>query len=170
MAGGATGALLLLLSPDGTFERVVPFLVAAAALLLLAQPRVRALRSRHTAPAEGRWLLPVGTYAIGVYGGYFGAAAGVMLLALLLVGTEATLVRANALKNVLLWLANGVAAVGFALFADVRWAAAAPLAAGFLAGGWLGPAVARRVPARGLRITIGLLGLGLAVRLWLLAG
>ncbi len=165
VAGGATGALLLLLTPPDTFERVVPALIAVAALLLLGQPRVRRLHEAHVGDG-GRWLLPVGTYAIGVYGGYFGAAAGVMLLALLLVATEATLVRANALKNVLLWMANGVAAVGFAVLADVRWGAALPLAAGALLGGALGPAAARHLPARGLRITIGLAGLGLAVRLW----
>lgn len=168
VAGGATGAALLLVTPAGAFERIVPFLVGLASLLLLAQPRVRQLR-RETVGDGARWLVPAGTYVIGVYGGYFGAAAGVMLLALLLVATEETLVRANALKNVLLWMANGVAAVGFALLADVRWSAAAPLAVGCLLGGALGPAVARRIPATPLRLAVAVAGLGLAVRLWVSA-
>lgn len=168
VAGGATGAGVLLLTPAGAFERVVPFLVGLASLLLLAQPRVRRLR-RETIGDGGRWLVPTGTYLIGVYGGYFGAAAGVMLLAVLLVATEETLVRANALKNILLWMANGVAAIGFALLADVQWTAAAPLAVGCLVGGALGPAVARRVPETPLRLVVALAGIGLAVRLWMTA-
>lgn len=168
VAGGATGALLLLVTPDGAFERIVPFLVGLASLLLLAQPRVRRLR-REAVGDGSRWLVPVGTYLIGVYGGYFGAAAGVMLLALLLVATEETLVRANALKNVLLWMANGVAALGFVLLADVQWSAAAPLAVGCLLGGALGPAVARRIPETPLRLVVALAGIGLAVRLWVTA-
>lgn len=169
VAGGASGALLLLATPPGTFERIVPFLVALASLLLLAQPRVRTLRREHLGDGV-RGALPLGSYLIGVYGGYFGAAAGVMLLALLLVLTDDTLVRANALKNVVLWMANGIAAVGFALFADVQWTAAAPLAIGFLAGGALGPAVARLVPEAPLRLVVALSGIGLAVRLWITAG
>lgn len=168
VAGGASGAALLLVTPDGAFERIVPFLVALASLLLLAQPRVRQLR-RETVGDGATWLIPVGTYVIGVYGGYFGAAAGVMLLAVLLVATEETLVRANALKNILLWMANGVAALGFALLADVQWSAAAPLAVGCLLGGALGPAAARRIPATPLRIVVALAGLGLAARLWVSA-
>jgi uncharacterized membrane protein YfcA len=164
VAGGATGAALLLLTPGGAFERLVPALVALASLLLLAQPQVRRLRARHT-PTGGTALVTAGTYAIGIYGGYFGAAAGVMLLALLLVATDDTLVRANALKNVLLWMANAVAAVGFALLADVRWSAALPLGAGCVRGGLLGPAVTRRLPPTVVRVAVALAGLGLAVRL-----
>jgi uncharacterized membrane protein YfcA len=168
VAGGITGAALLLVTPAGAFERIVPFLVGLASLLLLAQPRVRRLR-RETVGDGGRWLVPAGTYVIGVYGGYFGAAAGVMLLALLLVATEETLVRANALKNILLWMANGVAAIGFALLADVQWTAAAPLALGCLLGGSLGPAAARRIPETPLRVVVAVAGLGLAVQLWVTA-
>ena len=104
-------------------------------------------------------------YAISVYGGYFGAAAGVMMLALLMTGLAEGLPRANALKNVVLGSANAVAAVGFAVFGPVHWLIAVPLALGFLAGGWLGPRVARRLPAGPLRVAIALAGLGLAVRL-----
>lgn len=168
VAGGSTGAVLLLITPADAFERVVPFLVGLASLLLLTQPWVRRLR-RERVGAGGRWVVPTATYVISVYGGYFGAAAGVMLLAVLLVLTDETLVRANALKNVLLGMANAVAALGFVVFADVRWAAALPLALGFLAGGALGPAVARRVPATPLRVVVAAAGMGLAVRLWITA-
>jgi len=77
------------------------------------------------------------------------------------------LASVNAVKNVVSGLANAAAALGFALFGPVRWAAALPLAAGFLAGGWVGPALVRRLPARALRLGVGLCGLALAVRLGL---
>ena len=88
-----------------------------------------------------------------------------LLLALLLVGLPVSLLEGNALKNVLLGLANGVAAVGFAVVGPVDWAAVAPLAVGLLAGSGIGPAVARRLPATALRIGIGVAGLGLAAAL-----
>ena len=170
--GGALGALLLLAVPPGVFEAVVPWLIAFASLALLAQPRIRAwaLRTgRSGAAGSGRRSLPVlaATFAVSVYGGYFGAAAGVLLLALLLLADGGELLRANALKNVLLLAANGVAAVGFALLGPVSWAAAAPLAVGCLLGGLAGPWVGRRVPTDALRVVIALAGLGLALRLGL---
>jgi hypothetical protein len=104
-------------------------------------------------------------FSIAVYGGYFGAAAGVMVLALMLVATGETLARSNAFKNVLLGIANATAALGFILLGPVDWAAAAPLALGLLAGGRLGPVVVRRSDATVLRVVIGLAGLALAVKL-----
>jgi uncharacterized membrane protein YfcA len=100
-----------------------------------------------------------------VYGGYFGAGAGVMLLALLLHSTDEDLPRANAMKNVVLGLANGVASVAFMLFGPVRWSAVVPLGLGLFAGGRLGPAIVRRAPADRLRVLIALAGVGLAVKL-----
>jgi uncharacterized protein len=163
LMGGAVGAALLLLTPPGAFELIVPFLVGGAALTLLLQPRIRAAaeRARHrTGPA-----VVVGIFAVSIYGGYFGAAAGVLMLALLLVGLPISLLVGNALKNVLLGVANAVAAVGFALFGPVQWWAAVPMAVGVLIGSWLGPMVARMLPERALRIAIGLAGLALAVAL-----
>ncbi|MEJ8280823.1 sulfite exporter TauE/SafE family protein [Pseudonocardia spirodelae] len=160
--GGATGAGLLLLTPAGGFERIVPFLVAAAALLLLRPPRAGEPRP----PGRG---VTLGVFGVAVYGGYFGAAAGVMMLALTMSLPGATLLRANALKNVLTWAANAVAAVGFAVFGHVAWAAVPALALGLLLGGRLGPVVARRLPARAVRIGIAVAGLGLAVRLFVQA-
>jgi uncharacterized protein len=169
--GGAAGAALLLLTPSDTFEAVVPLLVACASVVLLLQPRIRAFAERRAATrparAPGRidpWC-HAALFAVAVYGGYFGAAAGVLLLAVLLVGLPVSLLQGNALKNVLLGLANAAAAVGFVLAGPVVWTAAAPMAVGLLAGSWLGPAAARRLPATGLRIGIGVAGLGLAVAL-----
>ena len=142
--GGAAGAGLLLLTSPDTFERIEP------------------------EPGHGRRAGPrllVSIFLVGVYGGYFGAAAGVVLLAVLLAATSDTLPRANALKNVVLGIANATAAVAFALLAEVDWVAAIPLALGLLAGARLGPVIVRRSDARLLRTIIGLLGLGLAVKL-----
>ncbi|WP_281689184.1 sulfite exporter TauE/SafE family protein [Pseudonocardia thermophila] len=163
LVGGASGAGLLLLTPPGTFERIVPVLVGGAAIVLLLQPWIRG-RIDPTTRASGP-AVAAGILAVTVYGGYFGAAAGVLMLALLLVGLPVTLLQGNAIKNVLLGLANAVAAVGFAVLADVQWWAVAPLAVGLFVGSFAGPAVARRVPTAALRTGIGLAGLGLAVAL-----
>jgi uncharacterized membrane protein YfcA len=101
-----------------------------------------------------------------VYNGYFGAGAGVMVLALLLVTVEGHLARANALKNMLVGGASVVSAVAFAAFAPVDWSAVAPLGVGMFAGSTLGPRVARRLPPRLLRLLVALLGIGLAIQLW----
>jgi uncharacterized membrane protein YfcA len=104
-----------------------------------------------------------------VYIGYFGAAGGILLLATLTRLWPDSLVRSNALKNIANGFANTVAAATFALLGHVDWAVVPPLAAGFLAGGWVGPALARRVPARILRIVVGCCGLAIAARLALTA-
>lgn len=167
LLGGAAGAGLLLLTPPGAFEAVVPVLIAAASVVLLLQPRIRRFAERRSSGPGQRPnpLVIAGMFGVAVYGGYFGAAAGVLLLALLLVGLPVTLLQGNALKNVLLGLANAVAAVGFAVAGPVHWAAVPPMAVGLLAGSRIGPAVARRLPATGLRIAIAVAGLGLAAAL-----
>jgi hypothetical protein len=170
VAGGACGAGLLLLTPPGVFERLVPFLVGGASLVLLLGGRTRMTdpgavpTAVHGGPRR-QLLVGAGVAAVSVYGGYFGAAAGVLMLALLTTMLPETLIRANGLKNLLLGLANIVAAAGFAMFGPVSWTHALPLATGLLAGSWTGPAVARRVPSGPLRVAIGLAGLGLAVKL-----
>jgi uncharacterized membrane protein YfcA len=165
--GGAVGALLLLLTPAGAFERIVPFLIAGASAAILVQRPPRELAaegSRHPGHDDPSWL-PLGTFAIGIYGGYFGAAAGVLMLAMFLLVTGEGVPRSNALKNVVLGVANSVAAIGYAFFADVDWLAVLPLGIGFLAGASLGPAVVRRVPQTALRRAVAVAGLGLAVHL-----
>jgi uncharacterized membrane protein YfcA len=168
--GGATGAALLLLTPSSAFERIVPVLIAGASAAILVQrpPRELALEGARKHPGRAhddpRWL-PVGTFVIAIYGGYFGAAAGVMLLAMLLLGTGEGLPRSNAMRNVVLGLANAVAAVAFIALAPVAWSAALPLAIGLFAGSRIGPWVVRRAPQTTLRRVISLAGFGLAVHL-----
>jgi uncharacterized membrane protein YfcA len=163
--GGAAGGTLLLVTPSGSFELAVPWLVALGSVSMLARRRLVRV------PAGGAHYhgpgLVAGTALIGVYGGYFGAGAGVMLLALLLHATDWDLPRANAIKNVVLGVANSIAAIAFALFGPVRWSAVLPLGLGLFLGGRVGPAVVRRAPADGLRIAIGVAGLGLALKLGL---
>jgi uncharacterized protein len=166
-AGGACGAALLLTTPAGAFELVVPWLVGGASLVLLAQPRLARPRGGTRPAGERRPGVLAGLFAVAVYGGYFGAGAGVLILALLAATVSETLVRLNAVKTLISSLANVAAAVGFAVLGPVDWAAVAPLAAGFLLGGWLGPAVVRRLPEGILRTGIGLAGLALAVKLGL---
>ncbi|GGM02093.1 sulfite exporter TauE/SafE family protein [Nakamurella endophytica] len=171
--GGAVGGTLLLTTPSSAFDVVVPYLVALASVLLLAAPRIRTLRSAATHPERPRPAAHTGPVVAGglflayVYGGYFGAAAGVMVLALLVVGTDLVLPRATALRNLLMGAANATAAVLFAVSGDVRWAAVLPLGIGCLVGGALGPTLVRRVPPTVLRVVVALAGLALAVRLWL---
>jgi uncharacterized membrane protein YfcA len=114
---------------------------------------------------ERGWLPRLMVFAVAVYMGYFGAAGGILMLAVLIRTLQQSLARTNAVKNVIAGLANTVAGVGFAIFGPVRWTAVVPLAAGFLIGGWTGPSLVRRLPARGLRIFIAVSGLLLAV--WL---
>jgi uncharacterized membrane protein YfcA len=161
VAGGGAGSALLLLAPAATFEFVVPWLIAGASLAILL-PRRAADAEPH--PRDG-WMLAGGVALVGVYGGYFGAAAGIVLLALLLAMTPDTFAQGSAAKNVLLGAANAVAAVAFALFGPVHWLAVLPLGVGLFVGGRLGPAVIRRSPPAALRGVIAALGLGLAVHL-----
>jgi uncharacterized membrane protein YfcA len=165
--GGAAGAALLLLTPASAFEAVAPVLIGAASLLLVVQPKITALTARPG--GERSWPLRGALSAAAVYIGYFGAAGGIIILAVLSAMLDQPMARTNAVKNVLNGLANAAAAVVFALFGPVRWAAVAPLAAGFLVGGWIGPALVRRLPGQALRIAIGTGGIILAVRLGIAA-
>ncbi|WP_235564545.1 sulfite exporter TauE/SafE family protein [Modestobacter sp. Leaf380] len=167
MAGGVAGAALLLTTPPSAFEAVVPFFIAAASVLILLQRPPRELASDGTAearrhPRRALWAMGAGVAAVSVYGGFFGAASGVLLLAVLLLTTGETVARGNALKNTVSGASNLLAAIGFALFADVAWAAVLPLAAGLFVGGVLGPPLVRRLPGLWLRRGIGVAGLVLA--------
>ena len=167
-AGGAAGATLLLFTPPGAFARVVPFLVVLGSLALLAQPR---LAARYEGQARHRTLVLLpGLLVVQVYGGYFGAGSGVMTLALVLFTVDQHLATANALKNMLIGAGVLVSALILMVAGPVDWAAVAPLAAGLFAGSMIGPRLARRIPAGVLRWLVVLLGLGLAVRLWLAPG
>ncbi len=161
--GGGAGAALLLLTPPQTFVRAAPVLIGAASLVLLARPGPG--RRSHHAPAERSPLLVAGVFCVAIYIGYFGAAGGILMLAILTAMMAEPIARSNAVKNMIGALANAVAALGFALFGQVDWVAVVPLAAGFLAGGWAGPALVRRLPGRALRILVAVCGLGVAVKL-----
>ena len=164
LAGGTVGALLLLATPSESFEQIVPFLIALASLAILVRRRL-VTAAEHDSHRHDRRAVIAGTGVIGIYGGYFGAGAGVMMLALFLWAMPDPLPRVNAFKNVVLGVANGVAALIFISVGDVRWSAVVPLGAGVLVGGRLGPVVVRRVDPTALRLVIGLAGLGLAVKL-----
>ena len=164
VVGGACGAALLLTTPPGVFERLVPVLIAAASVVLLLAPRLR----RDLPPGAGHRPGPfvqAGIFLVSVYAGYFGAAAGVIMLAILTAVSHEPLARINAAKNLIAGAANAVAAVVFAVIGPVHWVAAPALALGSLAGGWLGPKIVRRVPARPLQTAIAVAGLGLAAKL-----
>ena len=168
--GGVTGGALLMLTPSDAFERIVPALIALASTAMLFAPPPSELAAEGAADRQRRphrdprWL-PLGTFTVAIYGGYFGAAAGVLMLAMYLLTTGEGLPRGNALRNVVLGAANAVAAVGFVVLGSVAWAAALPLAIGLFVGGRLGPGIVRRVPQTLLRRVVALAGLALAVHL-----
>ncbi len=161
--GGATGAAVLLLAPPAAFGLVVPVLIGAASVVLLVQPMIGALSPRPDAERSPRRL--AGVFCAAVYIGYFGAAGGVLMIALLGTMISESLIRLNALKNAILGGANAVASVIFAVFAPVHWLFVPPLAVGFLIGGYTGPRLVRRLPVKALRLFVALCGLVLAVKL-----
>jgi uncharacterized protein len=197
--GGGVGAALLLVTPPGTFERVAPVLIGGASLILLMLPErtARGARgdwlgsaARDGAARDGAgrdgaggggagrsgWrprrhtaALLAALFCASIYIGYFGAGGGIVMLAAISATLAEPLIRANAVKNVVTGLANLVAAIGFSLFGHVDWAVVPALAAGFLLGGWTGPALVRRLPPRLLRVLIALAGVAIAVKLGLSA-
>ena len=162
--GSLVGAGLLLSLSDSAFDVVVPVLVGAAGLLVLAQPLVARLAQRDPAAAPSRATGPASA-AVGVYSGYFGAAQGVMLIGVLGVLAPQPLRRLNAVKNVLAVTANGVAGVVYAFVAPVDWPAVLLLAVGSACGGPIGAVLARRIPPGPLRLGIATVAIVVAVRL-----
>lgn len=174
LAGALTGAYLLLHLPASTFEMVVPVLLALAIVLVIGQPFLQR-HMRRRAAAAGRdqaemtrartAAVIISTYLIGVYGGYFAAAQGVMLVAVMGALLPETLQRVNALKNLLSLTVNIVAATAYAIvaFHEISWAAAGLIAAGTLCGGFIGARVGRRLPAPALRAIIVVLAI---VAIW----
>jgi uncharacterized protein len=166
VAGGIAGAVLLLVLPSSVFRHVVPALILVACVLVALQPRLSAhLSERGDRHAHGGPALFGSVFVTGVYGGYFGAAQGVILLSLLGIFFADDLQRLNAAKNVLAVLVNGVAALLFMVFAHIAWEAAGLLAAGSVVGGQVGGIVGRRLPAPLLRGVIIAVGVAAAVAL-----
>ena len=165
LLGAVTGALLLLVLPARAFEAIVPALIGLALVLVLAGPWLqRKAAARHTGTGRrgpgANALLVGGVYVAGVYGGYFGAAQGVLLVGVMSVLMTEPLQRINGFKNVLGTVVNAVAAVTFIIVAPdkVDWVVAALIAVGALAGGWVGAHVGRRLPPQALRAIIVLIG------------
>ena len=164
LSGGVVGAAALLLLPERLFEAIVPCFIALSLVLVVAQPRLGAALVR-VRPREGEqpraWAVAA-VFAAGVYGGYFGAAQGILLLAILGAALRDHLQRINALKVVLAGLVNTVAGVVFAFVADVAWWPAALIAIGSIAGGWLGARYGRRLDEahlRGLVVAVGVVAI-----------
>ncbi|MEV4188050.1 sulfite exporter TauE/SafE family protein [Streptosporangium canum] len=164
IAGSLIGGVLLLFMPADTFNVVVPILIGLACVLVVVQPRLNkwlSARREDPHPHGGPWLW-IGVFAAGIYGGYFGAAQGVLLIGLLGSFLDDDLQRVNAAKNVLSLLVNGTAAVLFILVAEVDWRAVALVAVGATIGGFLGAKVGRKLPAsvlRGFIVCIGILAI-----------
>lgn len=173
LVGGVVGALLLLILPSEAFGAIVPVLVGLGVVLVAFQPRIngwlaerrrRAGGEAGTEPvpdserADAGWLWP-SVAATGVYGGYFGAAQGILLVAVLGLGSADPVHRANATKNVLAAVVNGVAAVVFIAVADVDWLVAGLIAGGSVVGALVGARVGRRLPAAVLRGVIVVVGI-----------
>lgn len=167
VVGGVAGAVLLLTTPGDVFRRVVPFLILLACALLLLQPRLaKAVQGRAAARStDHAVVLQSSVLLAAVYGAYFGAGLGVLLLGVLGVFLAERLQRVNALKNVLSLTINAVALVAFGIFGPVAWDAVLVVAVASLLGGYAGARVARRIPASVLRAGVVLYGVVVAVLL-----
>ncbi|QIG43142.1 sulfite exporter TauE/SafE family protein [Nocardioides anomalus] len=170
LIGGIVGGVLLLVLPADAFSAIVPVLVGLGIVLVLFQPRISAWTARrHEAagaaprnPTYGAWWVWPAVLLAGVYGGYFGAAQGVLLMGIMGVGIPETLQRLNGLKNVLAAIVNAVAGLLFAVVADVDWRIVALIGIGSVIGGQLGATVGRRLPApvlRGVIVVVGAVAL-----------
>ncbi|WP_182376366.1 sulfite exporter TauE/SafE family protein [Nocardioides sp. WS12] len=186
-SGGVLGAVLLLVLPPDAFEAVVPVLILLGVTLVALQPRLSAMvaaraERRGTTDGDsdaelitGAWWVSVAVFGTGVYGGYFGAAQGVILMGILGIGVTDALQRLNGVKNVLVAVVNGVAGLIFVavaelgLFgieADVDWLVVAVIAVGAVIGGFLGAAVGRKLPSvalRGIIVVVGLVAVTVIV-------
>jgi uncharacterized membrane protein YfcA len=165
LAGGTAGALLLLTTSSATFESVVPWLVLGAAALFAAQPLLRRILDRDAPPRPRPVLLVAGVFAASVYGGYFGAAMGVMFLAVLGLALPVSLAHTSGLRAVLSMIVNGTAAVVFLIHGGLAWEAVGFLALGSLFGGFAGARLALALPAPALRVVVVVIAVGTAVKL-----
>jgi len=166
VCGGTCGAILLLSLPASAFKAIVPVFIAIALVLIVLQPRLAAaIEHRRHAHGKPGPFVTLGVFASGVYGGYFGAAQGIMVLAILGLAIDEELQRLNALKVVLTGLVNFVAGVIFIFAAHIAWVAALLIAVGSTIGGVIGSRYGRRLPAPALRGLIVVVGIIAIVRL-----
>jgi uncharacterized membrane protein YfcA len=165
--GAAAGAVLLLVLPSSAFDTIVPALIALGVLLVVVGPAIsRRVAARAEArggmPDHGVWWVWPAVLGAGVYGGYFGAAQGVLLMAILGIGVADTMQRHNATKNALSLVVNAVAAVVFLFVAHLDWRAVALIAVGSVIGGQIGSTVGRRLPPgvlRGVIVVVGVVAI-----------
>jgi uncharacterized membrane protein YfcA len=167
LLGGITGAVLLLVLPASAFKAIVPGFIALALVLTVLQPRIARWLEGRKIDVERRGSLAtaLAVFLTGVYGGYFGAAQGILLLAILGVALAQDLHRTNALKNVLAGLVNGVAGIYFVFAAHVAWAPAAIIAVSAIIGAQLGARYGRRLRPEVLRGLIVLVGVAAILQL-----
>jgi uncharacterized membrane protein YfcA len=165
--GGITGAVLLLVLPASAFKDVVPAFIAVALVLTVLQPRLNRRLAQRTDTRGGRasLLVLLAVYITGVYGGYFGAGQGILLLAILGVALPQSLHHSNGLKNVLAGSVNGVAGVYFIFAAHVEWAPAAIIAVTSVIGAQIGARYGRRLHPNALRALIVVVGIAAIVDL-----
>jgi uncharacterized membrane protein YfcA len=164
--GGLTGSILLLWLPSTVFTKVVVVLIMIALTLVVVQPRLsRWLASRGHAGTHVTAPLMVLVGVTGIYGGYFGAAQGIILIALLSIFLADDLQRLNGAKNVLAMTVNLVASVTFIIAAEVNWAVVLCIAIGSVIGGQLGARVGRKLDPRALRAVIVIVGVWALIRL-----
>jgi uncharacterized protein len=182
LCGGLLGAILLLVLPAGAFKAIVPALIGLALVMVVFQPRLsklvaarQAARAPEGAPtgepggdaaaAAGGPVLWVLVFLSGVYGGYFGAAQGVLLIGFMGVAFTDSMQRINAVKNVLAGLVNGIASIVFVLSTHIDWGVAGLIAAGAILGGQFGARIGRKLPPWGLRAVIICVGTAALVKL-----
>ena len=169
ITGSTIGAVLLLVLPAGAFRAIVPALIVLALVLVVFGPRItRAMADRGRAAADQvRWPLWLATFGTGIYGGYFGAAQGVLMMAFFGLMLHETMQRQNALKNILAGTVNLIAAIVFVASSHIDWTAAGLIAAGSVVGGVLGAKVGRRLSPTALRAVIVVVGLAAIAKLLL---
>ena len=165
--GGVAGAILLLTTSSALFRTLAPWLVLGASILFALQPLLRRALggSAHSPPRTRPLLLAGGTFAASIYGGYFGAGLGVLLLAILGLALPDSILRTSGLRTALSILVNGVAAVVFLIHGGLAWEAVGLLAIGSLAGGWIGARIALSISATALRVVVVVVGLATVVKL-----
>jgi len=150
--GALLGSALLLATPTEVFDVLVPFLILGACALLFFQTRITAMvASGISVDSGGYWPLRIGVFFASIYGGYFGAGLGIIVLALFGFFLDEDIQHANALKGLVSMFVNGLASVYFGIFGDVVWEAALIMAVTSLAGGFFGAQVARKLPRERLR-------------------
>lgn len=173
LLGGIAGALLLLWLPSAAFDAIVPALIGLGCVLVILQPFIStrlAIRRARLGAADGGSvhgpiLLWLAVAFVGVYGGYFGAAQGVLLIAILGIGLSESLLKVNAIKNVLATIVNGIAAVVFVIVSQVNWPVAVAIAVGSVLGAQVGGRVGRKLPPIVYRVIIVAVGVAAIISL-----